>query len=428
MERGGALAAEVGDLLLKAGQPEAAAGEWARAVVGSTEQAAEVVRRIRLLHPDARTAFVGAIVAALDGPGAGAEERVLAVQLALLDGRGRRALAIARDLAPGLDQASRVAFLQELTRWGRGADASEVTLWALDSLRGSSSAGDEGRVLDRRIAGLALAVGDTSTAMEAGERLAASAPAGSVERRQLMAERIRIGIRSADASQLVEDLARLRREFPDAPELDELAASVSVAIQRLGDTAAAEAVVADVPGPRSVLERAYLSLARGELALASKSLVRAAEGLVAAAATETIQLVSLLARLSDLSARAVADAAVKAHRGEARQAALLLERAVAGLPDPDRPAVLAHAARLAESALAPDEAARIRAALVEGYPEAIEAAEAALSLARWRARDPDGVEAALRLLEELILRNSTSAVVPEARRELERLRGLRDRT
>ena len=69
----GALAAEMGDLLLKSDRPEEAARQWARAVDGSTEGAAEVVRRIRLLHPDARSAFVGAIVAALDGPGAGPE-------------------------------------------------------------------------------------------------------------------------------------------------------------------------------------------------------------------------------------------------------------------------------------------------------------------------------------------------------------------
>ena len=233
-----------------------------------------------------------------------------------------------------------------------------------------------------------------------------------------------MGVRSADASQLEDDLARFRREFPDAPEADELAAAVSVAIQRRGDLAAAAAVLSDVAGPRSALVRAYLSLARGELELASASLAQAVEGLVAAAATETIQLVSLLGRLSEPSARAVADAAVTAHRGEARQAALLLERAVVGLPDADRPAVLAHAARLAQSALAPDEAARIRAVLVEGYLEAVESAEAALALARWHARNPDGVDAAVRLLEELILRNPTSAVVPEARRELERLRGV----
>ena len=419
----GALAAEMGDLLLKSNRPEDAAREWARAVDGSTAQAAEVVRRIRLLHPDARTAFVDAIVAALDGPGAGPESRILAVQLALLDGRGQRALAIARDLAPGLDRATRAAFLQELARWGEDANASDVTIWSLDSLREFSGGGDEGRALDQRIADLALAAGDTSTAMEAGERLAAAAPSGSFERRQRMAEQIRMRVRSADVSQLEDDLARFRREFPGAPESDELAAAVSAAIQRQGDLPAAAAVVADVPGPRSALARAYVSLARGELELASASLAQAVEGMVAAAATETIQLVSLLGRLSDPSALAVAAASVTAHRGEAREAALLLERAAVGLPDADRPAVLAHAARLWEFALAPDEAARIRVVLVDQYPEAVEFPEAALALARWHARNPDGLDAALRLLEQLILTNPTSAVVPEARRELERLGG-----
>ena len=410
----GALAAEMGDLLLKSNRPEEAAREWARAADGSTEQAAEVVRRIRILHPDARAAFVDAIVAALDETGAGPEGRILAVQLALLDGRGQRALAIARDLAPGLDRATRAAFLQELARWGEDANASEVTI---------CGGGDEGRVLDQRITDLALAAGDTSAAMEAGERLVAATPSGSFERRERMAGQIRMRVRSADVSQLEDDLARFRREFPGAPESDELAAAVSAAIQRQGDLPAAAAVVADVLGPRSALERAYVSLARGELELASASLAQAVEGLVAAAATETIQLVSLLGRLNEPSALAVAEASVTARRGEARQAALLLERAVVGLPDADRPAVLAHAARLWEFALAPDEAARIRVVLFEQYPEAVEFPEAVLALARWHARNPDGLGVARRLLERLILTNPTSAVVPEARRELERLGG-----
>ncbi|MDX1568169.1 MAG: hypothetical protein R3223_10245, partial [Longimicrobiales bacterium] len=54
-------------------------------------------------------------------------------------------------------------------------------------------------------------------------------------------------------------------------------------------------------------------------------------------------------------------------------------------------------------------------------PEAAETPEAQLRLARHRA-DEGRQEEARALLEDLILNRPESAVVPEARRELERLR------
>jgi hypothetical protein len=176
-------------------------------------------------------------------------------------------------------------------------------------------------------------------------------------------------------------------------------------------------------GPRSALERAYLTLTRGDMQLASAAFVEAAGGLLPVRATDAIQLASLLGRVSEASRKVVAAAAIAAHRGADRPAALELERAVDTLPEADRPALLAHAARLAESAQAPEDAARMRGALVSGYPNAVETAEAALLLARWHALRPAGVPTAVRLLEELILRSPASAVIPDARRELARLRG-----
>jgi hypothetical protein len=49
--------------------------------------------------------------------------------------------------------------------------------------------------------------------------------------------------------------------------------------------------------------------------------------------------------------------------------------------------------------------------------------EASLALARHRARVERNTAEAIRLLEELITRQPNAAVVPEARLELERLRG-----
>ena len=80
------------------------------------------------------------------------------------------------------------------------------------------------------------------------------------------------------------------------------------------------------------------------------------------------------------------------------------------------------AARIADEIDQQGEAARLRESLAATFPESSEAPEAILQLARYRAATPTGVPAAIELLEELILARPNSAVVPVARRELERLR------
>ena len=47
--------------------------------------------------------------------------------------------------------------------------------------------------------------------------------------------------------------------------------------------------------------------------------------------------------------------------------------------------------------------------------------EATLELARFRSSGPEGVDEAIRLLEDLILSQPNSAIVPTARRELQRI-------
>jgi len=387
------------------------------------EEAPQVTRRISLMPPDARGAFVDVVVGALDGPGAGIEQRLLAVQIALLGRQADRALAIAQRLSPELDAATRKAFMEEVARWAGDAEAPDVAVWALEAAREQSTGSAEGKEIDRQIADVALAAGDTAAAVQAGSRLAALAPFGSAERRRLVVNQMRLEMQSASPEELQESLFDFRQEFRDAPETDELAAAVSLVLQNAGEMEIAEQVVSDVTGPRSALERAYLTLARGEVQVAAESLIEAADGLLPTRATEAIQLASLLGRVSERSRAAVAAAALGAHRGADRPAALELERAADSLPPADRPALLAQAARLAESGGAPDDAARIRAALVAEFPDAVESAEAALLLARWHAIRPAGVPTAVRLLEELILRSPASAVIPDARRELQRLKG-----
>lgn len=416
------LALEMGDVLVRAGRPVDAVGEWTRVAVPG-EGGEGILRRVAQIdEPSERARMVDEIMAALERPPTTAPRRMLAVRLGFYFERVDQAFEAAHTLAPELSAATRRGFLEEVTSWADDVGAQKVTLWALTQLRDVVENAAAARAIDLRIARSALVAGDTLMALTAGRRLAEGLPMGSAERQRVLADQIRVEAATADPASLLAGLDEFRAEFPDAPERDELAALAASALQARGEAARAADVLADVQGPRSALERGYLLLAAGDVLAGRAALLEAVPGMVPARATETIQLASLLGRLSESGARVVARAAVQAHRGSARQAALTLEDAVPALPPADRPVVLAGAARLAAGAAADADAARIQEALIEGYPDAAEAEEAALALARWHARIPEGIATAIRLLEDLIVRASSSAVAPDARRELERLR------
>ena len=418
------LALEIGDLFMSAGRTADAAAEWARAAGSAGVRGAEILLRLAQIdNAAARGRAVDALVDALERAPTTPERRILAVQVALSLRRAEAGLGIAKSLARRLDPASWRSFLESVSDWGRYGGAVEATLWALTELRASMGQGEEANVIDVQITKAALLAGDTATAIAAGQRLANSLPVGSPERRRYLAEGIRLRARPADAVVLTTALDAFRLEFPYAPELDGLAAMVSVRIQEGGEVARAATVLAAVEGPESSLERAYLFLGSGDVARARAALIEAVDGLSPARATDAIQLASLLGRLSPGGATVVAQAAVDGHRGPGRQAALTLEQLVPELPPDDRPMALAAAARLAAGDDGARDAARMHEALLLGHPDAAEAAEAALALARWHARTRAGVGAAIRLLEELILKDPMSVIAPEARRELQRLKG-----
>ena len=418
------LALEVGDLLMSAGGIPDAAVEWARAAGFAGERGAEILRRLaRIDKAAARGRAVDALVDALERAPTTPERRILAVQVALSLQRTEVGLGIAKSLARRLDPTSRRSFLESVSDWGRDGRAVEATLWALTELRASLGRGEGANVIDVRITQAALLAGDTATAIAAGQRLANSLPVGSPERRRYLAEGIRLRARPADAVVLATALDAFRLEFPNAPELDGLAAMVSVRLQEGGEVTRAATVLAAVAGPESSLERAYLFLGSGDVARARAALIEAVDGLSPARATGAIQLASLLGRLSPDGATVVAQAAVDGHRGRGRQAALTLAQRVPDLPPDDRPMALAAAARLAMGDDGAGDAARMHEAVLLGHPDVAEAAEAALALARWHARTRAGVGAAIQLLEELILKDPTSVIAPEARRELQRLKG-----
>ena len=170
------------------------------------------------------------------------------------------------------------------------------------------------------------------------------------------------------------------------------------------------------------MQRGYLLLDSGELEEGRRALLLAVSGLEPSVATEVIQFASLLGRLSPDGAGVLSRAGVLAHGGRGAAGAALIAEAVVELPEEDRAPLLAEAARMANRGALAEEAAGLYRRILQEHPDAPEAAEAALSLARYRAAQPDGREEAIRILEDLVTRRPDAAVAPDARRELAKLR------
>ncbi len=418
-----ALALEMGDVLAAARRLGPALEEWGRAVGDDGARAALVSRRLAGLPGDAQAAARQVVSALGRAPSPG--RRQAAVQIALDLKLGREAMELAPRAMSGLDEGARTAFLADVARRARERGLGDVATWAYGELGEGAGTPVERRQFDQRLVEMALAAGDTVRALEAQGRVVASFTRGSVDRRRAAA--LQIGLRSAGSSPqaILADLADFRAEFPEAPEVDGLAAGAALALASRGDREGATAVLAGLEGPLTSLEWGYLLLAEGATTEGKEALLVALSGVEPGVATGVIQLVALLDRLSREAGQAVGRASALAHHGRGVEATRLLMAVADSLPGGDRAPLLAQAARLADTAGEGELAAEVRQELLRDHPDVPEAQDAALALARHAAGVPERRQEAVRLLEELVARWPASALAPDARRELERLRRAR---
>lgn len=416
-----ALALEMGDLLSAMGDQEGAIDEWALALGDDAGQAATITRRVQGLTSGVDTA--GRRLVRVLGESDVLTRRRAGARIAVDLGLEPEALDLSRRVARDLEGRPRTTFLSDVARRARETDLVTVASWAYDELGAAAASPAERRQFDQRIIDVALAAGDTATALEAQRRVAESFSLGSVDRRRAAALVIRLEGTRSDPDRLRELLAEFKEEYPNAPELDDLAATVASALHARGDPEGAAVVLEGINGPKSSLERAYLLLDAGEVAEGRSALLLALTGLAPSEATAVIQFAGLLGRVSPEGADLLAAAGVAARRGDGANAAETLSAATNGLPEEERAPILAEAARVASAGNGADVAARIRRRIVADFPDSPEVAEASLALARHEARRPQGVEEAIRLLEDLITSRPNAAVVPDARVELEKLRG-----
>ncbi|MBX6364201.1 MAG: tetratricopeptide repeat protein [Gemmatimonadetes bacterium] len=328
-----------------------------------------------------------------------------------------------RQVAGGLKGAERESFLVEVARRADGAHLARLAYWAYSQLLSAGGPSERLLAIRSRLAELALQAGDTATARENYRVLEAAAAASSPERREALALRIELEARSGDPAAAARSLGSFRQEFPDAGELDRLAAAAANAYLARGDGGAAEKVIDGVTGPRTGLVRGRIALQKGDVERARSVLLAAAPGLQGTEGTDAVALVSLLTRLSPAAGKLVGRAVAKVTEGQTSDAVALLSSESRTLPPAERAAILDFAAGMAARAGMDAEAEALRRTLITDFPNALETPAAMLALARALADRPQTLAEARELLERLIIDYPKSALVPEARRELDLLQG-----
>jgi len=416
-----ALALELGEAFALLGDDKRAIREWERAI-GAEARGASLVRRRFAALPDGGARLVPGLIDALTRKPTTPQRRRAAVELAIDAGLGDRAEAIARGVAGELQGREREAFLVEVARRADGARLLRLAYWAYGELLAAGAPDQPLLALRTRHAELALAVGDTATARAAFAALESAYAVGSPDRRRAAAFRIELTAREGDIDVALGELQSFRDEYGESPELDGLAAVIGEELLRRGDVARAERVLATAKGPRATVLRGRIALHEGDVRQARAAFMTAAPGLDGAEATETLALVTLLGRVTPEGGRLLGTALARAMQGDDRGAVAILVDESHSLDRAERAGILDFAAGLADRAALPADAERIRRLIVADYADSPEAPAALLALGRSLAARPGHDVEARAFLERLVLEYPRSALVPQARRELDRLR------
>ncbi|MHB1222873.1 MAG: tetratricopeptide repeat protein [Gemmatimonadaceae bacterium] len=266
--------------------------------------------------------------------------------------------------------------------------------------------------LRARAALAALRAGRPGDALALTERAGEGGPATDSAARLLLPVRVRVLSalgRPDDAARLVDDAARGQPALAAG-----LQRELAWAWVRAGDLERARQALLRAGADPEDEVHGWLALYAGDLRGARLRL-RATD----AAPAYVVTALALLGRARADSAPAVGEAFLALARGDSATAASAFARAADALPDA-APLLLAGSARLAAGR--GDEPAAIAAweRIASQFPDSPEAAEADLGWARLLHGRGDDAAAAERL-EHLILSYPESALVPQARRELELL-------
>jgi tetratricopeptide (TPR) repeat protein len=407
---------ELADTRAKLGRWEPAARAWRDAVTEAPylEQAATI--SLTGSPPETHDA----VRAIFSMPPMEIVPRGVLAGLELAWGSPRRAWDALREL-PRSD--STIAEWRDFAERAEARDAWAVVRDALQAVLEGRSEPD----LAARAATAALKAGEPASALALAERASAGADSASVSVTVLTIRVRALGLlgRPADAVIVATRYAALVDDAGRAA----LAREVAWAWLRVGDMGRARTALANAAGSDGMEEIAgWIALYEGDLATARRLLrlgvVSAGDGALgrAGASADAVQALALLSRTRADSAPSVGRSYLALVRGDTALAIRSFEDAASTVTDAAAP-LLAAATRL--RAARRDDAGAITGwtRIVAEYPESPEAAESDLDWARALRRTGDAASARKRL-EHLVLTYPESALVPQARRELDLLRTL----
>ncbi len=420
-----ALAFELADLAQRSGDWESAAAEWGTLVAANPAQAPNAVAQLADAPEDQHEKMIRL----LTGTTAAAATRRLGAELLLGWGDATRAWAVFAPTVATSSQEAVVALRRFADRAATvpGPEAKRARGLALsrfaDLVPGALAA--QARAAAARAL---LDAGDRAAARAALERLAAdpAAPADA----QALAKATLVEILIADG-QLDSAAATLAAAGDRLSGEDRETLRYGLVRARLarGELDRAEQLLAADSSVDALALRGWVALYRGDLKRAGEQFRDA--GPYAGerrGATERATMLALLQQVGEAEDKDLGAALLLLARGDSAAAVGALRRAAGALPaQSGRADVLLLAGRVAMAlgGVHDSTAAVLFAEIVAGAgtaagaaPPAAELAWARLLLRRGKAED------AVAHLEHLILTYPTSAVVPEARRELERAKGV----
>jgi tetratricopeptide (TPR) repeat protein len=319
-------------------------------------------------------------------------------------GSPRAGWVVLQDLPP--DSASASAWLDFAQR----AESSESWLVARDAL---VAALDWRPSVDLtvRAATAALSGGDATGALALLGRVPVTRDSAATAKRvvPLQVRALTTMGRATEAERLMAAYA----PWMSAEARADLSHAIAWGWIRAGDVGRARnaLVVAGTDADSSVAS-GWIALYEGDLRLARAVLRRANDP-----AADAVTALALLSRTRVDSAPTVGAAFLALARGDSLRAATTFERAATEVADA-APLLLMAASQLHAARRSDERAIALWQRIVDGYAQAPEAAEADLEWARALRRRGDAA-AAIPRLEHLILTYPESALVPQARRELD---------
>ncbi len=416
----GTLATELAQLEQRAGNWEASAAEWGRAVTRSPDVGPTASSQLA----DAPAAVHDRVARVLTAPGAPARARRLGAEVLLTwgqpiaawaamestlgDSEATDALRRFADLAGSLTtvEGHRVRGLA-LTRWAELVPWQQASRARAEAVRELLAAGD--KVAARRV-------------LE-GLTTDSAAPAEA----HAVAEAALLQVLIADGQlDVAEERLTAARTSLTADDRVALRLGLSQARVARGELDRAETILGEDSSVAVVAQRGWIALYRGNLKAAMEDFRLAGPYATdRAAATERTAMMAMLQRISQESSPELGAALLTLARGDSVAAIGALRRAASPLPEQGgRLEVLLLAGQVAAQKGGEQEqtAAALFDEIVRAGGEGAAPAAAELEWSRLLVRRGQNA-AAIPHLEHLILTYPSSAFVPEARRVLERAKG-----